>query len=154
VSAEITIHPHHFTTHSGNYQQLVERSEKVDFVAIRQNLQPIPVLRLLHAVIGMMTELGEIADVLKRYIFYSADLDIPHLREELGDHLWYVATATTAIGHTLDLVMDQNIEKLRIRYPERYSNLEAMLRDVNKEQEVFRGRNQHDSKDQKSHEGA
>ena len=46
---------------------------------------------ILHGVLGVVTEAGEIADVLKKHLIYGKTLDKVNLKEELGDVAWYVA---------------------------------------------------------------
>ena len=53
---------------------------------------------ILHAGLGMTTEVGELVDQLKRHIFYKKPYDRVHLVEEVGDVLWYVALASRALG--------------------------------------------------------
>jgi NTP pyrophosphatase (non-canonical NTP hydrolase) len=42
-----------------------------------------------HAKIGMITELGELGDLLKRAFVYGKEFDPVNLLEEVGDFLWY-----------------------------------------------------------------
>jgi NTP pyrophosphatase (non-canonical NTP hydrolase) len=44
----------------------------------------------MHAFLGMMSEVGELADILKRKIAYGKPIDAVHFLEEAGDALWYV----------------------------------------------------------------
>lgn len=48
-------------------------------------------LNVLHASLGLSTELGELLDIYKRNIFYKKPLDLVHIKEELGDIMWYLA---------------------------------------------------------------
>lgn len=47
--------------------------------------------QLDHAYLGMITELGELADAIKRQDIYGKPLDVVNLKEEAGDFAWYVA---------------------------------------------------------------
>lgn len=78
-------------------------------------------VRLLHTVLGIATEAGEVVDVLKKEIFYHREFDKEHFLKELGDVLWYVAMAADILGVKLEDVMNMNIAKLRARYPEKFS---------------------------------
>jgi NTP pyrophosphatase (non-canonical NTP hydrolase) len=51
---------------------------------------PADLLKL--ALVGLFDQLGEVAGPLKKYLWQGHDLDIPHLQEEVGDVLWYLAT--------------------------------------------------------------
>lgn len=93
--------------------------------------------RLLHAAMGMATEAGEFVDALKKHIFYGKPLDVVNLKEELGDHLWYVAIACDVLDVTLDDVMTRNIEKLRQRYPGKFTSDAALNRDLPAERKIL-----------------
>lgn len=71
---------------------------------------------MIHACIGLTTEAGEVADILKRHLFYGEPLIKEEILEEAGDTLWYLVLALSAVGLTLDQVMEANMEKLKIRY--------------------------------------
>ena len=66
---------------------------------------------------GLAGETGEVIDYLKKVCFHEHPLDTTKLAEELGDVLWYVATLATTAGLDLDQIAEQNIAKLRARYP-------------------------------------
>lgn len=95
--------------------------------------------RLLHSVLGINSESGELANQLKRHIFYGKELDTVNLKEELGDLLWYVSIAMKVLGITYAEVMDLNIKKLKARYPDKFSQDKALNRDLDKERKVLEG---------------
>lgn len=76
---------------------------------------------LLNGALGLTGESGEVSDMIKKHIFHGHDLDRDELIKELGDVCWYVALLCNAIGVSLDEVMTRNIDKLRERYPEGFS---------------------------------
>jgi len=86
--------------------------------------------RLLHAAIGLVTESGEFIDALKKFLFYGRPLDLVNLKEELGDILWYIAIAMSALDTTFEEEMDRVIRKLRTRYPEKFTTDAAINRDL------------------------
>ena len=101
-----------------NYQQLADRTAKhVDF-----NFD------LMHAVMGLAGEAGEFTDAVKKHLVYGKELDKWNAREELGDLLWFVALAATTLGISLQEVAEENIAKLKLRYPEKYSDEKAAAR--------------------------
>ena len=53
--------------------------------------------------------------------FQGHPLDPEHLKKELGDALWMLAEACTAMGWTIEDVAQANIDKLKARYPEGFS---------------------------------
>jgi NTP pyrophosphatase (non-canonical NTP hydrolase) len=83
---------------------------------------------LNHAQLGLTTEVGEFADPIKRAMIYGKDLNEVNLREELGDIMWYVALAATAIGADLHTLMHENIEKLQKRFPGKFTQEAAIAR--------------------------
>lgn len=44
-----------------------------------------------HAKLGIITEVGEIADAYKKHLIYGKPLDVTNIMEEIGDLAWYVA---------------------------------------------------------------
>lgn len=73
---------------------------------------------IVNACMGLSGEVGELTDMLKKWIFHEKDLDAEHLKKEVGDVLWYVAMMCQACGFDLDEIMQMNIDKLKARYPE------------------------------------
>lgn len=58
-------------------------------------------------------------------------LDPEHLEKELGDCLWMIAEACTALGWNMETVMQTNIEKLRARYPDGFDADHSLHRKAN-----------------------
>lgn len=71
---------------------------------------------LLHARDGMSGESGEVADLLKKWIFHEKEPNAEHLKKEIGDVLWYVALACHSMGWQMEDVMLTNYNKLNERY--------------------------------------
>lgn len=88
----------------------------------------------LHAVIGIATELAELVECLSR-----PDFDDVNFAEELGDLLWYVARGVSADGKSLANVGWKNIAKLQARYPDRYSDQNAIERNLEAERKTLEG---------------
>ncbi|MFN9374029.1 MAG: MazG nucleotide pyrophosphohydrolase domain-containing protein [Planctomycetaceae bacterium] len=95
--------------------------------------------RLVHAVLGLQTEAGELADPVKKHIYYGRPLDPVNLREEIGDCLWYLAVACDALGTTLEAEQARNLAKLRARYPHVFTAEAAHVRDLDRERQVLEG---------------
>ena len=73
---------------------------------------------IVMATMGLSGEVGELNDMIKKWIFHKSDMDITHAKKELGDILWYVACMAESFGWSLDEIMKMNIDKLKARYPE------------------------------------
>ncbi|AFK66319.1 MazG [Synechococcus phage S-CBM2] len=83
--------------------------------------QGCDVQRLLTAGVGIAAEGGEFSEIVKKMVFQGKpwnDDNKKHLLIELGDVMWYVMQACTALGVNLDEVVIQNTFKLLARYPE------------------------------------
>lgn len=78
--------------------------------------------------LGLAGEAGEVAEHVKKGIFHQHGIDPSILRKELGDVLWYVAALCTTQGLSMEEVMEENIEKLKRRYPNGYSSEDSINR--------------------------
>lgn len=78
--------------------------------------------------LGLAGEAGEVADLLKKSLFHGHQVDPATLRKELGDVLWYIAALATMSGLTLEEIAAANIEKLRRRYPQGFSEAASRAR--------------------------
>ena len=128
------------------YQRLAEITESKDFDVIRQRMTTIRSIRLIHSILGLASEVGEIADQLKKSIFYGKDLDVVNLAEELGDVFWYEALMTNELATThpevsFDSIEEINIAKLKKRYGDKFSEQRAVKRDLDVERRILEGIN-------------
>lgn len=95
-------------------------------------------LRLLHAVMGLCTEVGELQDQVKKHLFYGTNLDLVNLKEEGGDLFWYLAILADVLGEAnFTNMLQANIAKLRVRYPEKFEEKAANNRDLDKERSAL-----------------
>lgn len=88
---------------------------------------------LLHGALGIVTEAAEIADAIKKAIFYGKPLDLINIQEEIGDCFWYLAVLARETGAPFEDIMAQNIAKLRARYPDKFTEEAALNRDLDAE---------------------
>ncbi len=79
--------------------------------------------------LGLAGEAGEVADHIKKASFQGHSIDISHLKEELGDVLWYVTLGCQRGGFTISDLMQSNIEKQEHRYPHGFSPEASKGRD-------------------------
>ena len=118
-----------------NYHEFAARTEEMDLKEIQERMNQPHILRLMHSVAGIATEAGEIADIFKKHVFYGKELDLEHLAEEFGDILWYLAILCDLCGYDFERIMEKNIDKLRVRYPEQFSESDALSRKDKQGQE-------------------
>lgn len=90
---------------------------------------------LIHALLGMQTELGELFDIHKTHIFYRKAVDQTNLAEEIGDFFYYFTLYLDEVGmlDKVDDIIAANIKKLSARYPDGFSKTKAIERDIEKE---------------------
>ncbi len=73
---------------------------------------------IFNACLGLSGEVGEFNDMVKKWVFHETPLDIEHAKKEAGDICWYLAMLCESFGWNLDEIMQMNVDKLKIRYPE------------------------------------
>jgi NTP pyrophosphatase (non-canonical NTP hydrolase) len=83
---------------------------------------------LVNAALGLTGEAGEVADEVKKHVFHGHGLDAHKLKKELGDILWYVAWAASTLGLDLSEIAAANIDKLKKRYPNGFSESDSINR--------------------------
>jgi NTP pyrophosphatase (non-canonical NTP hydrolase) len=149
------------------YQQLAKRTNQ-DLESFRLNIW--------HMNYGIMTELGEMVDPIKKNLAYGKDIDFVNVAEEMADCCWYVVNKAlfeneeleepSIIESSFDFTMESlfrwhgfsnqsllndlftfcnymnidfykslenNINKLKVRYPEKFTKENAINRDLEAE---------------------
>lgn len=93
---------------------------------------------IFHAIIGILTEAGELAIIAKDMAFGSGEVNEENLLEELGDLRFYMELAAMNIGASETEVRQANTAKLMERYKDgEFSEDAALNRDKNKEMEAL-----------------
>ena len=98
---------------SKDYQSFTESLDNLDGEGA--NIQ-----RLLTAAVGLSAEGGEFMEIVKKMVFQGKpwnDDNREHLIIELGDAMWYVMQACSALDVSLEDVVAKNVDKLKKRYP-------------------------------------
>jgi NTP pyrophosphatase (non-canonical NTP hydrolase) len=90
-----------------------------------------------HYLSGMVTEIGELMDPFKKNLAYGKRIDMVNVQEEVGDLMWYLANFCRINSIDLEEVMEQNIAKLRARYPDKFDADKAINRDLDAERKVL-----------------
>ncbi len=93
--------------------------------------------RIEHAVMGLVTEAGECMDALKKSKMYGKELDTVNLIEEAGDIMWYLALLSDELGVSFEQLWEKNIAKLRVRFPEKYTEELVSTRNLGAERAVL-----------------
>jgi NTP pyrophosphatase (non-canonical NTP hydrolase) len=80
----------------------------------------VNVATLLTGAIGIASEGGEFAEIVKKCIFQGKPMDdetVFHAKRELGDIIWYWVNSCRALGLDPNEVIAENVSKLEKRYP-------------------------------------
>lgn len=112
-----------------------------DYTVMADRLKNHDTAKLVHYMVGMETEVGEIQDAVKKHIAYGKPLDRVNLVEELGDVLYYIARTIDLLGTSFEEVMTINNAKLKARYGEKFSEQAALNRDLEKERKILESGN-------------
>jgi len=91
---------------------------------------------IVHSIYGLCTEAGEISEAFLKAA-ESGTFDEVNLKEEAGDLLWYLAMLFRELDTNFDEVATTNINKLKARFPEKFSQDKAYNRDLNTEREIL-----------------
>jgi NTP pyrophosphatase (non-canonical NTP hydrolase) len=84
---------------------------------------------LMHMMIGLAGEVGELMDALKRPIIYNKPMDFENITEELGDIEFYLEGLRQGLSIQREATLKANSEKLAKRYAEmRYTDEQAIAR--------------------------
>ena len=87
------------------------------------NNSSIEVPRLLTAALGLGSETGEFVEIVKKMFLQgkpASEDNIYHMKRELGDIMWYWATACMALKLDPYEVIKENQDKLEARYGEKF----------------------------------
>ncbi len=102
---------------SSDYQKLAARTltDKPGFEVTDKDIMTV------WNALGLVGEAGEVSETVKKGIFHQHGLDSDKLKKEIGDVLWYVAALCTTLEFDMGEIMQMNIDKLKVRYPEGFS---------------------------------
>jgi NTP pyrophosphatase (non-canonical NTP hydrolase) len=119
-----------------DYQQYIENCLKTEAPYSFDNINDVSP-RLLHGAMGLVTESSELLDAIKKSVFYNKELDRVNIVEELGDLLWYVSLLMKEMNVTYDEVTTINIDKLKLRYPNKFTENNANNRNIDDERQLL-----------------
>jgi NTP pyrophosphatase (non-canonical NTP hydrolase) len=109
----------------GKKSDLVDHHVRV--TESREDLDHIEDTDIVHAILGLHTETAELVQILNQAMV-SGELQLDRLKvlNEAGDVLWYLALLFRALETTFENVAGANIDKLKIRYPEKFAAEQAI----------------------------
>lgn len=83
---------------------------------------------VINACLGLPGEVGEVCDAVKKNIFHGHSSDTKNLKKEIGDVMWYLALICDSFGFDIEEIAKMNIDKLKERYPEGFSEYASQHR--------------------------
>lgn len=89
----------------------------------------VDISEVICACLGLSGEVGELVDMVKKFVFHKTPMDDNHFRKEIGDIMWYIALLCHACGYNLDDILEMNIDKLKKRYPDGFDTYRANHRE-------------------------
>lgn len=102
--------------------------EEYQYEARRTQNKELPLWAMReHALFGLCSEVGEIQGIFQK-IHQGHTMDEAALRLEVGDVLWFVSELCDVHGWNMGEVAKANIEKLRNRYPEKFTPEQSINR--------------------------
>lgn len=109
-------------------QFLAKDKSVEDIKTSLKNINP----RLLHAILGLYTELGEI---IHNIVVTNGKVDEVNMIEEAGDLSWYFRLLAEVLNTTPEKIIEINQAKLDARYGA--GQLSGSERDLEKERQVL-----------------
>lgn len=92
--------------------------------------------RVIHGIVGAITETAELADALIQYLD-TGSFDAVNLIEEIADVEWYTAVLQDELKFPLEGLYEFLIAKLAARYGDKFTDEAAVVRDIGSEREVM-----------------
>jgi len=131
-----------FTTYS-DFVTKVTSEPSLDLDALKKSMDDIEsesdikMPRLLTAALGLGSETGEFVEIVKKMVLQGkppSEDNIFHMKRELGDIMWYWATACSSLGLDPYEVIHENQVKLEARYGEKF---EVQRSEIRKEGDLW-----------------
>ncbi|WP_347562778.1 nucleoside triphosphate pyrophosphohydrolase family protein [Clostridium sp. HBUAS56017] len=85
--------------------------------------------KVVNMIFGLNGETGEVTDILKKWLFHGHILNMDHLKEELGDVMFYIVNLATLYNIDMSEVLQMNVDKLLKRYPNGFSSQDSINRE-------------------------
>ena len=94
----------------------IKEFQKISVRTMNTNLDHTAIIS--NCIAGIFGEGGEVADILKKHLYQYHPLDIEHVKEEIGDLMFYIVNLVTILNLDMEDILEANINKLMERYPD------------------------------------
>lgn len=101
------------------YQALARRTQNPELGA-NETLE--------HALWGLASECGEVCGLFQKHL-QGHPIEAADVRKEVGDVLWMLAELCDVLEMGLGQIAEENIEKLKRRYPQGFEAWRSVGRD-------------------------
>lgn len=122
---------------SGNLHQILQQQGTAGLLE-QEHVEYLDT-RICHAIIGIMTESGELGEALYRAL-EEGEFDTVNVMEEFFDGDWYKAIGTDAIGGDWSEQWQRIINKLKARFGDKFNEEGAKNRNTKKERSILEGK--------------
>ena len=102
------------------YRELVEKTLNPDL-----NTKEL----LANGALGLCGEAGEVADLIKKYLYQGHKMHRDALLKEMGDVRWYLELLCIVAMTKIEHVEEMNMKKLLERYPNGFSSDASVARE-------------------------
>lgn len=113
-----------------HFMELSERTISEELLGKERTFTPEQI-QLLAGALGMAGEAGEVCNLVYKAFFQGHPVDMDFIRKlesELGDVQWYWSLCARAIKASPSDVLQYNVDKLRKRYPDKFTTEESLSR--------------------------
>ena len=91
-------------------------------------------------VCNLVIEASRLQDDLKKHIYYGNDLDYNLLESRIAIIVLNLRSIAKELDFTLEEVAETNINKLKARYPNKFTSEDALSRDLDAEYKILEGK--------------
>ena len=89
-------------------------------------------MNIVNMCLGAYGEFSEVSELIKKHVFQGHELNREKVIEELGDTMFYLVNLATELDIDMTEVLQNNVDKLLVRYPEGFTAKASVERvDVN-----------------------
>ena len=120
------------------YQQLIKGTDNRNTFLLGQRCVTQRMPRVVHYILGLGSETGELQDAVKKYLRDGRPIDPLNVLEECGDIMWYVGQLLAVYGFTFEQAMQANIDKLTVRYPDGFTEAARTETDLTAEYDTLK----------------
>lgn len=99
-----------------------------------RSLNPLECIEILHLPqMKFINAISDMNDLVKKYVIYGKGIYPPDEKDYLSNIVSYVVMILKRYNIDFGQSLQNNIDKLKVRYPDKYSDVNAQIRDLDAE---------------------